>query len=1018
MRFKGFPTRRYINFNGIEVRRSEYRAYARSRFVKRPHPLFEPNWYLATYLNNDAKMDPFEHYIRNAHTNDYDPNPYFCSRFYVDRYPESLDHSEGAFAHYLSIGRKKDYQPNILFDPSYYRCRYADIGSSAVDCLQHYVEYGAQEERSTHPLFEPRWYIMSHPEIAQSAVNSLHHYLRYGLIKGLNPHPLLDLNFIRSQLNAYQLGPDKILYNYIYNEEFFLLDPHPAFVAEYYYSSTRGSDRKANPLIEYLTVSSAYGKPNEIFDSNWYLNNYPDVFLLGTNPLVHYVTYGYEENRDPSDAFNTAFYIERNPDIVESKFEPMSHYIRHGKAEGRLPKASAQLIVGSVDSVKDIHVILSKKREDKFLLSSIKINYPECTGPLISIVIVLYNKSYLTLDCLRSIEHNVTFNKVPYELIIYDNNSADNTTKILDRVTNARIMKGNTNVGFLKAVNAAAEEARGKYILLLNNDTYVMAGAVEAAYELISSNNDIGAVGAKLILPNGVLQEAGSIVWSDGSCLGYLRDMPTESFEANFRRHVDYCSGAFLMIESSTFQALSGFEEIYQPAYYEETDFCVRLLELGLKVMYEPMAEILHFEFGSSDLARSALALQEQHREVFRERHVEFLSNKYSPANHNILRARNASSNVVNVLFIDDKVPHMSLGSGFPRSRSILNNLAELNVQITLFPTNDFQQSWHEVRKSIDPRIEVAFGFTAQQLNIFLDSRVNYYDLIIVSRPHNMEILNRIIEERPDLCGNAYICYDAEALFSSREIAQHQLLKGPLSDQVRADLISKEIAIARYASEVICVSDQEAEAFRQNGKSTRTIGHVLKTDPGDNLFEARKDILFVGGFLGEDTPNTDSIVWFIDEILPIIKRDLAEANLILVGVNRSSQIKQRLGRDVISLGIVDDIHRVYNQCRIFVAPTRFSAGIPHKVHEAAAAGIPCVVTSLLMKQLGWSNGLEVMSATTPEEFASACIEVYSTPKKWERLRRNALKAVANDCSEEKLKLELDCIMRNYRNRQI
>src|SRR5262249_6159644 len=156
----------------------------------------------------------------------------------------------------------------------------------------------------------------------------------------------------------------------------------------------------------------------------------------------------------------------------------------------------------------------------------------------------------------------------------------------------------------------AARVARGEVLLLLNNDTQVLPGTLESALATIRSDSGIGAVGARLVLLDGTLQEAGSIIWRDGSCLGYGRGDSPYAPMYMFRRDVDYCSGAFLLTPRKIWEQLGGFDERFRPFYYEETDYCARLWERGLRVVYEPKAVLLHYEFASSGSAKSATDVQ------------------------------------------------------------------------------------------------------------------------------------------------------------------------------------------------------------------------------------------------------------------------------------------------------------------------------------------------------------------------------------------------------------------------
>src|SRR5207244_8292943 len=135
----------------------------------------------------------------------------------------------------------------------------------------------------------------------------------------------------------------------------------------------------------------------------------------------------------------------------------------------------------------------------------------------------------------------------------------------------------------------------------------------QSTLRVIRSAPDIGAVGGRQVFLDGTLQEAGSIVWRDGSCLGYGRGDDPFAPMYMFRRDVDYCSAAFLLTPRRVWEKLGGFDEAFQPAYYEDSDYCARLWERGLRVVYEPRAMILHYEFGSSNMP-NAIDLQITHQ--------------------------------------------------------------------------------------------------------------------------------------------------------------------------------------------------------------------------------------------------------------------------------------------------------------------------------------------------------------------------------------------------------------------
>jgi cellulose synthase/poly-beta-1,6-N-acetylglucosamine synthase-like glycosyltransferase len=229
--------------------------------------------------------------------------------------------------------------------------------------------------------------------------------------------------------------------------------------------------------------------------------------------------------------------------------------------------------------LKDLFSRLYRVQLRSFLASNSTLELPRSSNPEVSVLIVLYNRAELTLACLRSLTENASER---LEIVIVDNASSDDTSKLLDRLRGANIIRNSENLNFLLAVNQAARAAHGKYLLMLNNDAQVLPGTLRSALRTIGSSPDIGAVGGRLILLDGTLQEAGSIIWRDGSCLGYGRGDDPFAPTYMFRRDVDYCSGAFVLTPRDIWNQMGGFDERYKPAYYEETDYCMRLWERGL----------------------------------------------------------------------------------------------------------------------------------------------------------------------------------------------------------------------------------------------------------------------------------------------------------------------------------------------------------------------------------------------------------------------------------------------------
>ena len=212
------------------------------------------------------------------------------------------------------------------------------------------------------------------------------------------------------------------------------------------------------------------------------------------------------------------------------------------------------------------------------------------------------------------------------------------------------------------------------------------------------------------------------------------------------------------------------------------------------------------------------------------------------------------------------------------------------------------------------------------------------------------------------------------------------------------------MALCKDADRILAVSEKDAAKFKAAGCSNVSVlGHVLETKPTPKAFLERKDFLFVGAIYEIDSPNADSVLWFSKEVFPRIQTALgANVRLIVAGTNTVDELNQQvaqIGNDSIEmLGRVDDLTDLYNSARVFIVPTRFAAGIPHKAHEAAARGIPMVTTSLIQEQLGWAAQTHLLTADTAEDFAKACVSLYSDQALWTDIRLNSIDQVKYDCS--------------------
>lgn len=225
---------------------------------------------------------------------------------------------------------------------------------------------------------------------------------------------------------------------------------------------------------------------------------------------------------------------------------------------------------------------------------------PEAAEASISIVIPTYNGAKLVETCLRGLYETLP-RHLQVETIVVDDGSTDDTEDVVSRWRaeglNATLVRTPSNSGFVDACNFGAASSSGDVIVFLNNDTIPLPGWLTPLVDTLVDDPSVGAVGGRLLYPDGRLQEAGGIIFNDGSGANFGKghddpDMPLFTY----RRDVHYCSGALLAVRRSNFERLGGFDAEYRPCYYEDTDLCFRLRDAGLRTVYQPASTIVHLE--------------------------------------------------------------------------------------------------------------------------------------------------------------------------------------------------------------------------------------------------------------------------------------------------------------------------------------------------------------------------------------------------------------------------------------
>lgn len=599
--------------------------------------------------------------------------------------------------------------------------------------------------------------------------------------------------------------------------------------------------------------------------------------------------------------------------------------------------------------------------------------------PMVSIVIPVYNQIHYTYACLVSIlEHT---KDVAYEVIIADDVSGDATAELGKFTENVVICRNQTNQGFLRNCNQAAKAARGKYIMFLNNDTQVTPGWLSSLVNLIEADASIGMVGSKLVYPDGRLQEAGGIIWSDGSGWNYGRLDDPDKPEYNYVKDVDYISGAAILLSTRLWTEIGGFDDRFAPAYCEDSDLAFEVRKRRLRVVYQPLSKVIHFEGVSNgtDVNGSGLKrYQVENGQKLREKWtIELQMQSENNGNPDPFRARERSQGKDILLVVDHYVPTYDKDAGSKTTFQYLKMFLEKGYVIKFLGDNFLhEEPYSTVLQQMG--IEILYGKEYQvKIWEWLKQHGDDIKAAYLNRPHIAMKYVDFIQNNT----NIKMIYYGHDLHFLREGREYQLT-GDREKRESAEYwksvefrIMKKAAVSYYPSYV------EQEAIQEIDPSIQVkaivayvfekfLGHVMDD------FEKREGLLFVGGFA--HPPNADAVTWFATEIFPFIREQLP-VNFYIVGSKVTEEIKalEQPGNGIVVKGFVteEELSRLYAQCRLVVVPLRYGAGVKGKVIEALYYGAPVVTTSIGAE--GIPEAETVMSiADDPFSFAEEVVSLY------------------------------------------
>jgi O-antigen biosynthesis protein len=634
------------------------------------------------------------------------------------------------------------------------------------------------------------------------------------------------------------------------------------------------------------------------------------------------------------------------------------------------------------------------------------LTFPTGHSPLVSILVPAHNQWEHTHRCLDAVLRHTE--GVEYEVILADDASDDDTTRASELLEGVVIASGGDRRGYVQNCNAASKRARGDFLVLLNNDTVVQPGWLEAMLE-VAKDEAVGIVGAKLVYEDGRLQEAGGMVFRDGSAANYGRDGAAAAPGANYVKDVDYVSGACLLVRADLWSRLGGFDSRYSPGYYEDVALAFEARRLGYRVVYQPRAVVVHFEGISHGRDTSAGVKRHQvlNAKTFREQWEDVLTRDHlEPEDEYVARDRSWSK--PRILVVDHEVPQFDRDAGSRYVHAYLDLLLELGFHVVFLSSRRQPQEPYadELRQH---GIEVVWAGGTKDANTrWLREHARYFDVVYVHRAFVAAQCLDAVRSSSD----ALVVYSPVDIHFVREERRWSVTGAEDARELAHNGRVQELEVLRGADIVHVVSSYEEELVRKLVPESvvRTLP-IFVYEPetiGAPGFGERRHLMFVGGFYHE--PNCDAAEWFVEEVFPLIRDELDGAFALIVGSNPPPRVMALAGDGVIVTGAVSErmLGDLYRQTRVVVCPLRYGAGVKGKLVEALHYQVPPVVTTIAAEGLPEIDE-QVVIADQADEFARRTIELYSNRELWERYSARAAAYVQRHFSRDVARrtLELD-----------
>jgi len=641
----------------------------------------------------------------------------------------------------------------------------------------------------------------------------------------------------------------------------------------------------------------------------------------------------------------------------------------------------------------DFHgaIALINSVEQKLHIASLNDKIPD-----VSIVIPIYGQLAYTLNCIHSlITHKSRYS---VEIFIVDDASPDRSGKFLPQVKCVRYHRQEVNGGFIQSCNVGGKISNGRFVVMLNNDTRVTSGWLDNLIGSFDIWPHAGIVGSKMLYADGSLQEAGGIIWRDGSAWNYGRNDDPNRPQYSYARQVDYISGCSIALPTGLWRELGGFDPFYRPAYCEDVDLAFRVRSRGREVWFQPQSRIIHYEGKTSGTSTSggAKAYQIVNTKKLLFRWREPLS--YHRPNGEAPFFERERAVRKRILVVDATTPTPDQDAGSVQTIMAIQTCLALGYKTHFVPEDNwlFQPKYTSALQAIG--VDCAFAPYEVASEGYMRRYGWLFDVILAYR---VGVMEKILPLARTYAPQAAVMFHVADLHYLRMERTAQLSED--SDMLYAASVMKEreLSLVKQVDCTISHSSAELNILALEVPRCPVVLWPLMFDffGTERTFSERRDLCFLGGY--RHAPNVDAVVYFVNEIFPLIKAQEPDIRFIIAGAHPPEEVRSLADGDVVVTGMVDDLRDLFDPCRVFVCPLRVGAGVKGKVASALSYGIPVVSTALGVEGTELKHGKQVLLADSPSAFAEAVLRLYREPDLW-----GNLSVAGQDLVKETLSLEM------------